>query len=315
MKLTQRNILITGGTSGIGLELAKQLLGLGNTVIVTGRDPAKLDAAKRAMPGLQAFASDVTDPAAIVALHQAVLGQFPKLDTLVNNAGIMRNLNLNQDRDLTDVTREIEVNLTGPVRMIQQFLPHLKTRPDALIVNVSSGLAFIPLPLSPVYCATKAAIHSLTQSLRAQLDGTGVTVVELAPPGTETPLFRGEFEQEMKGQKVMDVTVLARKAIAGIEAGKLEIRPGLSNVLKTMSRVAPGFMFKQDGQNVKAEGVIRRPGTGGGRGLGCSSSVGCSWPSRLTRSGRSRSTGSTGTPPGPGTSFRPGGWSSCSSRP
>ena len=244
MKLAQRTILITGGGSGIGLELAKQLLGRGNTVVVTGRDPAKLDAAKQALPGLHTFTSDVSDPAAIMALHQGVLAQFPALDTLINNAGIMRNLNLNQDRDLTDVTREIEINLSGPVRMVQQFLSHLKSRPDALIVNVSSGLAFIPLPLSPVYCATKAAVHSFTQSLRAQLQGTGVTVVELAPPGTETPLFRGEFD-EFKEQKTMPVSVLAERAIAGIEAGKLEIRPGLSNVLKAMSRVAPGFMFKQ----------------------------------------------------------------------
>lgn len=99
--------------------------------------------------------------------------------------------------------------------------------------------------LSPVYSATKAALHSYTRSLRIQLQGTGVAVVELAPPGTETPLFRGEFEEEMKGQKGMDVTVLASKAIAGIEAGKLEIRPGLSNVLKTMSRLAPQFMLNQ----------------------------------------------------------------------
>jgi uncharacterized oxidoreductase len=129
--------------------------------------------------------------------------------------------------------------------LVQQFLPHLKVRKGALIVNISSGLAFIPMPISPVYCATKAAIHSFTQSLRVQLNGTGVTVIELAPPGVETPLFRGEFAEEMKGQKGMDVKVLAAKAIAGIEAGKLEIRPGLSNVLRMMSRIAPEFMFDQ----------------------------------------------------------------------
>ena len=245
MKLTRKTILITGGTSGIGLELAKQLLERGNAVLVTGRDPEKLDAAKKTLPGVHVFQSDVSRPEAIAALHDRVLAQFPALDVLVNNAGIMRNLNLNQGRDLYDVTREIETNLSGPVRMVQQFLPHLKTRPDALIVNVSSGLAFIPLPLSPVYCATKAAIHSFSQSLRAQLAGTSVTVVELAPPGVETPLFRGEFAEEMKGQKAMDVSVLAKEALAGIEAGRPEIRPGLSNVLKTMSRVAPTFMFGQ----------------------------------------------------------------------
>ncbi len=245
MKLKNRTVLITGGTSGIGLELAKQLLHSGNVVIVTGRDQEKLDAAKRSLPGVHGFNSDVSDPGAIAALYDSVLAQFPALDTLVNNAGIMRNLDINQDRGLTDVTREIEINLSGPVRMVQQFLPHLKTRPNALIVNVSSGLAFLPLPVSPVYCATKAAIHSFTLSLRVQLGGTSVTVVELAPPGTETPLFRGEFEREMGRQSAMDPKVLVNQAIAGIEAGKLEIRPGLANVLKIMSRLAPGFMLKQ----------------------------------------------------------------------
>ncbi len=245
MKLQNRTILMTGGTSGIGLELAKHLLARGNVVIVTGRDQAKLDATKRAMPDIHISKSDVSDPAAIVTLHDAVIAQFPMLDTLINNAGIMRNLNLNQPRDLSDVTREIEINLSGPVRMVQQFLPHLKTRGEALIVNVSSGLAFVPLPISPVYSATKAALHSFTQSLRVQLAGTSVRVIELAPPGVETPLFRGEFEKEMKGQKAMNVTVLAQHAIAGIEAGRLEIRPGLSNVLKTMSGVAPRFMLRQ----------------------------------------------------------------------
>ena len=245
MKLHNKTILITGGTSGIGLELAKQLLQRGNTVIVTGRDPAKLAAAKRQLSEVHTFESDVSDPEAIVALHDRLIAQFPLLDTLVNNAGIMRNLSLNTDRTLNDVTREIEINLSGPVRMIQQFLPHLKTRKGALIINVSSGLAFIPMSIAPVYCATKAALHSFTQSLRVQLEDTGVTVVELAPPGVETPLFRGEFAEETKGQKAMDVAVLAQHAISGIEAGKLEIRPGLSNVLNVMSRIAPHFMFKQ----------------------------------------------------------------------
>lgn len=245
MKLTKRTVLITGGTSGIGRELAKQLLDRDNAVIVTGRDRAKLASAERDFPGIHTFASDVSDPVAIAALHDGILSKFPALDMLINNAGIMRNLNLNRTRELQDVTREIDINLSGPVRMVQQFLPHLKSQKDSLIVNVSSGLAFIPMPISPIYCATKAAIHSFTQSLRVQLEGTGITVIELAPPGVETPLFRGEFAEELKGQKGMDVTVLAREAIAAIEDGHLEIRPGLSNVLKIMSRIAPGFMFNQ----------------------------------------------------------------------
>jgi uncharacterized oxidoreductase len=245
MKLENKTVLITGGTSGIGLEFAWQLLQRKNTVIVTGRDRERLDAAKRIFPKIHIFESDVSDPNAIKTLCKNVRAQFPDLDMLVNNAGIMRNLKLNDDRDLNDVSREIDINLSGTVRMVQQFLPHLKTRPDALIVNVSSGLAFIPLPISPVYCATKAAIHSYTQSLRIQLDGTSVTVVELAPPGTETPLFRGEFAAEMAGQKGMNVELLVKQTISGIEAGKLEILPGLSNVLKIMSRIAPQFMLRQ----------------------------------------------------------------------
>jgi uncharacterized oxidoreductase len=245
MKLEKRTVLITGGTSGIGLELAAQLLQRDNTVIVTGRDQEKLDATKRALPGVHTVNSDVSDPGAIAALHGKVMAEFPALDTLINNAGIMRNLNLSQDRDLNDVTREIEINLSGPVRMVQQFLPHLLTRDSALIVNVSSGLAFIPFPMSPIYSATKAGIHAFTQCLRVQLDGTPVTVIELAPPAVETPLLRGEFAQDMKDQKGMDVRILASRAISGIEAGKLEIRPGLSNVLKAMSRLAPQLMLKQ----------------------------------------------------------------------
>jgi uncharacterized oxidoreductase len=245
MKLQGKTILITGGTSGIGLELARQLLQRGNTVIITGRDEARLELAKAALPGVAGFQCDVGHPSQIKSLHDSVLARFPALDVLVNNAGIMRNLDLNEERTLTDVTNEIDINFSGPVRMVQQFLPHLRTRPGALIVNVSSGLAFVPLPLSPVYCATKAAIHSFSQSLRVQLEGTGVTVLELAPPAVETPLFRGEFAAEMKDQKAMDVADFAQQAIAGIESGRLEIRPGLSNVLKLMSRIAPQFMLGQ----------------------------------------------------------------------
>ncbi|WP_174297818.1 SDR family oxidoreductase [Sphingomonas bacterium] len=245
MKLTNKTVLVTGGTGGIGMALAKQLIEHGNVVIVTGRDQDKLDEATRLVPGLNGVRSDVSDPAAIVDLHAQVIDRFPGLDVLINNVGIMRNLNLNQERDLADVTREIEVNLMGPVRMVQQFLPHLKTRGEALIVNVSSGLAFVPMPASPVYCAAKAAIHSFSQSLRVQLEGTGVTVIELAPPGVETRLFREEFKVETRGQKAMAPEELARRAIAGIEAGRDEIRPGQSNLLKTLSRLAPRLALAQ----------------------------------------------------------------------
>jgi uncharacterized oxidoreductase len=254
MKLEGRTILITGGTSGIGFEMARQLLARGNTVIITGRDQQKLQEAEAALTGVHTFLSDASNPADIHSLRQRIEAEFPACDTLINNAGIMRNLNVNEPRSLTDVTRELDVNLNGPVQMVQEFLPHLKGRPNSLIVNVSSGLAFIPFPLSPIYSAAKAGIHAFTRCLRVQLMGSSITVVELAPPGVETKLFRGEFATEMRGQKGMPVDVLVAKAIAGIEAGKTEIRPGLSNVLYVMSRLIPALPF---GQMAKMVGVAR----------------------------------------------------------
>ena len=257
IKLTGRTILITGGSSGIGLALATQLVRRGNTLILTGRDAARLEAARRALPGVHTpgvhtIVSDASDPAAIADLHGHVLAQFPALDTLVNNAGIMRSLALDEPRDLLDLTREIDINLSGPLRMVQQFLPHLMARaeslPGSLIVNVSSGLAFVPLPSTPLYCATKAALHAYTLALRAQLAASRVRVVELAPPAVDTPLLQGAF-----ARGAMDATVLARRAIAAIEAGKLEITPGAARLLRLMGRVAPDFMLGQLVRMTKAQ--------------------------------------------------------------
>ncbi len=252
MKLAGRTILITGGTSGIGLELARQLVARRNTVIITGRDQQRLKETESALPGIHTMQSDASKPDEIRALLQRVEAEFPACDTLINNAGIMRNLNVNQPRPLSDLTREVDINLNGPVQMVQEFLPHLKSKPNALIVNVSSGLAYVPFPLSPVYSASKAGLHAFTRCLRVQLKGSHVTVVELAPPLVETNLTVGEFDTEMKGQKGMAADVLVRKAIAGIEAGKTEIRPGLSNVLYLMSRLLPSLPFGQMAKMVRA---------------------------------------------------------------
>lgn len=245
MRLSGRTVLITGGTSGIGLELAQRLLARGNAVVVTGRDDKKLAQAQTALPGLRAIRSDVSDPADIDSLHDQVMAEHPALDILINNAGIMRNIKLRDDHGLDDLTREIDVCLTGPMRMIQRFLPHLLSRPEAAIVNVSSGLAFVPFPPAPIYSAAKAGLHAYTQVLRVQLRDTRVAVVELAPPGTDTSLYHGEFAKEVGETKPMPLNVLADRAISALAAGKLEVRPGLSNVLKFMSRAAPNFMLNQ----------------------------------------------------------------------
>jgi uncharacterized oxidoreductase len=245
MKLENRTIRITGGSSGMGFELAKRLLERRNVVIISGRSQEKLESAKRALRAVHTFKSDVGDPAAIPALYDRAIGKFPALDTLINNAGIQRVQKFNLDQGLEDIAREIEICLSGPIRMVTQFLPHLKTRKDALVINVSSSAALIPFPISPVYSAAKAALHSFTESLRVQMAFTGVTVIELIPAAVETSLYRDEaLAREMKLPKGMDVEVFAKKAIAGIEAGKLEVRPGLANVMKILSRTAPEFTLK-----------------------------------------------------------------------
>ncbi|MGA2880997.1 MAG: SDR family NAD(P)-dependent oxidoreductase [Bryobacteraceae bacterium] len=257
MKTSNNTILITGGTSGIGFELATQFVHLGNTVIITGRDPVKLVAAQKKLPEVHTLQSDVSDPQAIPPLFDKVTKDFPELNILINNAGIMRTINLHDTGgDLEDITREIETNLNGPLRMVKQFLPHLKTREAAAIVNVSSGLAFVPFPLSPVYCATKAGLHSFTESLRIQLKNTRIKVFELAPPLTETPLLGDFHADDMKGIRAMDVAKMVGQAIQGIRKDQLEIRPGLSNVLKLMSRIAPQFMLKQFSKPV--DGMLAR---------------------------------------------------------
>jgi uncharacterized oxidoreductase len=251
MRLSGNTILITGGTSGIGLELATRFAAMDNTVIITGRNQAKLDDVSTKLPGVHAIQSDVSDPTAITALYDYVTGRFPHLNVLINNAGIMRKINLHGFRsDLQELTREIEINLDGPIRTTVQFLPQLKAQKAAAVVNVSSGLAFVPLAISPIYCATKAAIHSFTQSLRVQLKRTNITVFELAPPITETPLFQGDMSQSDVGVKPMKVKVLVQHALDGMKRDCLEIRPGLANMLKIMSCVAPNLMVHQLGKPV-----------------------------------------------------------------
>jgi uncharacterized oxidoreductase len=251
MKLTSNTILITGGASGIGYELTKQLTALGNTILITGRDQVKLDRAKAAFPKIHTFQSDVSDPKAIAALYEKVTKQFPELNILINNAGIMREINVHDKAgSLEDITREIEINLSGPIRMVKQFLPQLKTRSEAAIVNVSSLLAFVPLPISPVYSATKAGLHSFTESLRVQLKNTKVKVFELAPPVTQTELLGAFNSEDLKGIPIMKVEDMVKVAVNGMQTDRFEIRPGQANQLKMMSRVAPGFILKQMSRSV-----------------------------------------------------------------
>ena len=246
MIIKGHTILVTGGTSGIGFELAKELLKAGNTVIVTGRNQKKLDETKKRLPGVHTIAGDVSKVTELEALFAKVTKEYPNINILINNAGIMRTINLHKDEfSLEDLTAEIEINLMGPIRLAKLFIPHLKQKSEAAIINVSSGLAFVPLPMSPVYCATKAGLHSFTQSLRVQLKNTNIKVFEVAPPATQTELL-GDFKSEdMKGITIMKVEKMVAHTLAAIQNDQFEIRPGQSNQLKFMSRVAPEFILNQ----------------------------------------------------------------------
>lgn len=191
MKLSGNTILITGGGSGIGRGLAESLHKLGNQVVIAGRRQSVLDETTTANPGMKSLTVDMTDAFFIRELAARAALEFPTLNVLINNAGIMRPEKLTPQPGLADAEAIVATNLLGPVRLTTALLPHLEKQPEATIMNVSSGLAFVPLAMTPTYCATKAAIHSYTLSLRHQLRDTKVEVLELIPPYVQTDLMNG----------------------------------------------------------------------------------------------------------------------------
>lgn len=247
MELKNSTILITGGTSGIGLEFVKQLTEQGANIIVTGRNLDTLNETKKKFPKIHIFQSDVSKPQDIEQLYKDVTQQLPGLNIIVNNAGIMRNLNLQDTtRSLENLTNEIQTNLSGTMWMTHQFLPHLTKQKSSAIVNISSGLAFLPFPLSPIYSAAKSGIHAYTQVLRLQLKNTNIKVFELAPPATDTALmnsFSEDLDKNSAGP-IMKVEKMVQIAIDGLLKDKFEIKPGMSKALSLMARIAPNFFLK-----------------------------------------------------------------------
>ena len=193
MRLSGNTILVTGGGTGIGRALAEALQVAGNTVIVAGRRAEALDAVVAANPGMHAVVLDVADPAAIDRVCRRITAEHPALNMLINNAGIMQTENaLTEPVGLAVAEATIAINLLGPIRLTAALLPFLRAQAFAAVVNVTSGLAFVPRADTPTYSATKAAMHSYSQSLRHQLRDTAVRVIELAPPLVATDLTPGQ---------------------------------------------------------------------------------------------------------------------------
>jgi uncharacterized oxidoreductase len=192
MNPSGNTILVTGGGSGIGRGLAESLHALGNQVVIAGRRRQALDQATAANPGMRSLLLDIQDRGAIPAFAAQLIAEFPSFNVLINSAGIMRAEKLlAQQPDLADAEAIVATNLLGPIRLTAALLPHLQKQPRAAIINVSSGLAFLPLATTPTYCATKAAIHSYTLSLRCQLRNSNIEVLELVPPYVATHLMDG----------------------------------------------------------------------------------------------------------------------------
>ena len=188
MNLDSNTILITGGASGIGLAMAERSLAAGSTVILCGRREDKLREARDRHPEFVTRVCDVEQPLQRTALFEWAVREFPRLNVLVNNAGIQRRVQLAAAEEWEQTRQEIAINLDAPIHLARLFIPHLMKQERPAILNVTSGLSFVPLANVPVYCATKAALHSFTLSLRHQLSGSPIQVIEIIPPAVDTDL-------------------------------------------------------------------------------------------------------------------------------
>jgi uncharacterized oxidoreductase len=205
MKMTANTILITGGGSGIGRALAEAFHKLGNTVIIAGRRQGVLDETTKANPGMKSVTLDIESAEAIRAFGTKIAKEYPALNVVIHNAGIMRPENLLEEpEDLEDAEATITTNLLGPIRLTAALLPRLKKQPAATIMTVSSGLGYLPMALTPTYCATKAAIHSYSLTLRYQLRRTNIEVLELVPPYVQTELMGSRQASDPRAMPLKD---------------------------------------------------------------------------------------------------------------
>ncbi len=228
MNLTGNTILITGGATGIGLALARRLAQQGNQVIICGRSEASLDKARQEVPELVTRVCDVTDTDSRRSMVEWLKADHPALNVVINNAGVQHHRDFTNNPAIDTLDQEVAINLTAPIHLIAELLPQLRQQAQAFVINVSSGLAFSPMADVPVYCATKAAIHSFTLSLRHQLKPTGIRVIEIAPPIVDTGLGGDTRSEGTVNAMMVTPEEFATEALAQLEADKDEVLVGVS---------------------------------------------------------------------------------------
>lgn len=238
MKLPDKTALVTGGGSGIGLAITQALVRAGVHVIIVGRDLARLEQVRTDLGNVTVVPADLARSEDRERLIAEVLDGERPLDLLVNNAGTMQYFALTGDRALARLDAELALDLHAPIHLATAFLPHLLTRPDGAIVNVTTGLIYAPFGNTPGYSAAKGGLHAFTQSLRWQTRNTSLKVVELMPPAVRT-----ELTARYDGPKI-DPSQVATALVSGLAKGKEEIRPGQTKALYAMSRIAPNFIYR-----------------------------------------------------------------------
>lgn len=241
MILQNNTILITGGSSGIGLELAKRLIEKNNKVIICSRSKDKLEKAKVKYPDIEIFQCDLSKEKECERLTHWIKETHKECNILINNAAIVHITNFYKDEKILEKAKtEIHTNLLAPIILTKLFIPILEKNPKPKLINITSGLAYVPKADYPFYNTTKSALHSFTQTLRIQMDKSAIDILEVFLPPVDTPFHKGN-----PPKKVITVEKAVDKMISGIEKGEFEIRVGITKLIYLMSRIAPKFALKK----------------------------------------------------------------------
>lgn len=237
MQLRNKTILITGGSSGIGLELARVLIQQQNQVLICGRSLEKLEAAKAEQPSIQLFSCDLADSRQRRDLINWIKSDHPALDILINNAAISHSGPFAAFENALETAKmEVEVNFLAPLQLTEELLPMLDQRPNAALINITTGLVYAPRAEYSFYNATKAALHSFTQVLRQQQGQSSTRIIEVLMPVVDTP-----WHQVKAPKSAISATEAVQRMLRGIEKGKVEVRVGLVKLLYFISRLSPAL--------------------------------------------------------------------------